>query len=76
MKFSHRNAAQTFQRFMDGVLWGMPWVVVYIDNILVASKDHAEHAETLHQLFARLQHYGLKIHHSKCVLRKNHLELL
>ena len=39
MPFGLRNAAQTFQRLMDEVLHGLPYVYTYIDDTLVASKD-------------------------------------
>lgn len=35
MPFGLRNAAQSFQRIMDEVLRGLPFVFVYIDDVLV-----------------------------------------
>ncbi|WP_407810231.1 reverse transcriptase family protein, partial [Staphylococcus aureus] len=43
MSFGLRNAAQTFQRFMHTVLRGLEFCYVYIDDILVASKNEEEH---------------------------------
>ena len=37
MSFGLRNAAQTFQRFIDEVLRGLDFIYVYLDDILVAS---------------------------------------
>lgn len=37
MPFGLRNAAQTFQRFIDHVLQGLDFVYAYIDDILIAS---------------------------------------
>ena len=37
MPFGLKNAAQTFQRFMDQVLHGLNFVFDYLDDILVAS---------------------------------------
>lgn len=76
MNLGLRNAAKTFQRFMDRVLRDMPWAVVYIDDILVASRDVQEHEEHLHLLFTCLQQFGLKVHHSKCVLGAHQLDFL
>ena len=39
MPFGLRNAAQTYQRFIDKVLRGLPIVYAYIDDMLVASDD-------------------------------------
>ena len=39
MPFGLRNAAQSFQRFMDEVTRGLPFVFTYIDDLLIASGD-------------------------------------
>jgi len=51
MSFGLRNVAQTFQRFMDGVLSGLDFCYTYIDDILVASSSPEEHYEQLKILF-------------------------
>ena len=43
MPFGLHNAARTFQRLMDEVLRGLPYVYAYIDDILVASMDEDSH---------------------------------
>ena len=43
MPFGLRNAAQTFQRFIDQVLRGLPFAYAYIDDILIASSSQEEH---------------------------------
>ena len=76
MNFGLRNAAQTFQRFMDKVVLGLDFVVVYIDDILVASSSHQQHKCHLRQLLTRLQEYGLKIHPAKCVFGISSMDFL
>lgn len=49
MSFSLRNAAQTFQQFLDHVLHGLNFVYAYIDDVLVASKDFDSHLDHLRQ---------------------------
>lgn len=66
MPFGLRNAAQTFQRFVNQVCLGLNFVFAYIDDLLVASKSPEEHMDHLNQLFARLEYYGLNIHPAKC----------
>ena len=56
MTFGLRNAAQTFQRFMDRVTAGLDFCFTYIDDILIASQDETQHKEHLKILFDRLQH--------------------
>lgn len=68
MSFGLRNAGQTFQRFIDEVVRNLDFCFAYIDDILVYSKNHAEHAEHLHILFERLQKYGVVVNPAKCVL--------
>jgi hypothetical protein len=46
MPFGLKNAAQTFQHLMDKLFPNLPFVYVYLDNILIASKDHTEHMRT------------------------------
>ena len=76
MNFGLRNAAQTFQRFMDKVVRGLDFVVVYIDDVLVASPSHARHQDHLRLLFTRLQEHGLKIHPTKCVFGAESVDFL
>nr|VZI15659.1 unnamed protein product [Spirometra erinaceieuropaei] len=64
--FGLRNATQTFQRFIDQVLRGLDFVYAYIDDLLVASSDAAEHELHLRQLFERLDSFGVVINVAKC----------
>ena len=65
MPFGLRNAAQTFQRFIDEVLRGLPFCFAYIDDLLIASPDEASHRQHLEQVFSRLQDYGVQINVDK-----------
>ena len=76
MPFGLRNAAQSFQRFIDAVLHGLPFAYAYLDDILVASPDAASHADHLRQVLQRLQSHGLVINPSKCVFGEAQLQFL
>ena len=76
MPFGLRNAAQTFQRFMDEVTRGLDFVYVYIDDILIASTNALEHEVHLRLLFDRFRQYGVIINPSKCVFSVSSLEFL
>ncbi|BHF83514.1 hypothetical protein SprV_0902665700 [Sparganum proliferum] len=76
MPFGLRNASQTFQRFIDRVLRGLPFVYAYIDDVLVASRDVEEHLQHLTLLFGRFQQFGVTLHPFKCVLGATSLEFL
>ena len=76
MLFGFRNAAQTFQRFIDAVIRGLPFVYAYIDDLLVASSSEEEHMRHLHKLFQRLMQYGEVIKHRKCKFGATSLSFL
>ena len=76
MPFGLRNASQTFQRFMDEVMRGVPNIFVYIDDILIASANQEEHEKHLRTVFQRLDNFGIKIHPDKCVIAVPELEFL
>lgn len=76
MTFGLRNAAQTFQRFMHQVLHGLDFCFVYLDDVLVASKDEKEHFIHLKILFQRLNDYGVVINVNKCVFGQQELSFL
>ena len=66
MPFGLKNAAQAFQRFMDTVCQALEFAFVYVDDVLVASRNATEHKAHLRQLFQRLQEHGLVINVVKC----------
>lgn len=39
MPFGLRNSAQTFQRFINEVFFGIDFVFTYIDDVLIASEN-------------------------------------
>ena len=61
MPFGLRNAAQTFQRFMDEVFRGLDFCYVYIDDLLIASKSLEDHLVHLRLVFERLRKYSFPV---------------
>ena len=45
--FGLRNAGQTFQRMMDQIFGDLPFCFVYVDDILVFSKNFSSHVSHL-----------------------------
>ncbi|XP_063991150.1 uncharacterized protein LOC135169783 [Diachasmimorpha longicaudata] len=76
MSFGLRNAAQTFQRFIDEVLRDLDFSYAYIDDILIASETPEQHRYHLRTLFERLQSYGLLINPQKCVFGQPEVKFL
>lgn len=66
MPFGLKNAAQAFQRLMDTVCANLEFAFVYLDDILIASRNKTEHFNNLRELFKRLSKHGLIINPKKC----------
>ena len=76
MPYGLRNAAQTFQRFMNEVLRGVDCCFVYLDDILIASNTEEQHLKDLRTVFTRLEHYGIVINTAKCCFFKKEVNFL
>ena len=44
------------------------WRIIYLDDIVIFSKDHASHLIRLEAVFQKLEQAGLKLKPSKCEL--------
>ena len=59
MPFGLRNAAATFQRFIDHIFEGMPSAIAYVDDIIVFSKTPEDHIKDLNELLTRPRNFGV-----------------
>jgi Reverse transcriptase (RNA-dependent DNA polymerase) len=68
MPFGLRNGPATFQRFVDITLSGLTWKVclMYLDDIIVFSKDREQHMADLDTVLHRLYRAGLSLNLKKC----------
>lgn len=76
MTFGLRNAAQTFQRYIDQALRGLSFAFAYIDDIRIASRNEEEHLQHLRTVFERLSNFGLQINPEKSVFGQPEIEFL
>ena len=78
MPFGLRNAAQSFQRFMDQVLRGLDFCFAYVYDLLVFSSSPEEHLQSLSIVLKCLESHGLTINPgpNKCILGVPALEFL
>ena len=76
MPFGLKNAGMSFQRFMDRILGGLPFVLIYLDDILVASPDRATHKVHLRAVLQILRENGLVLNRSKCEFFRSEVEFL
>ena len=68
MPFGLSNAPATFQRLMQIVFRDdlLQTLIVYLDDIVVFSRDIGEHLTRLETVFRKLREHGLKIEPKKC----------
>lgn len=78
MPFGLCNAPATFQRTMDLVLLGLNFQVclVYLDDVIIFSRDPVQHLDRLEQVLKRLQGANLKLKPSKCHLLRRSVSFL
>ena len=76
MSFGFCNAPATFQRIMDRIFAGLDFVVIYLDDIIVCSKNEQEHLHHLQQVFSRLQEYNIKLRLEKCKFFQEEIKYL
>jgi hypothetical protein len=78
LPFGLCNAPSVFQRTMDKVLSGLigKTCLVYLDDIVIFSKNETEHAEHLQEVLDRLQAAGLTLKASKCSFGLTSVNLL
>lgn len=78
MPFGLCNAPGTFERLMETVLRGMQWerAVLYLDDIIIFSKDIPQHLERIEEVLQRLKDANLTLKPSKCHFFKKQVEFL
>ena len=78
MPFGLCNAGATFQRLMDLLMAGITYKIclVYLDDIIVFSRNLEQHLERCKIVFQRLRSAGLKLKVSKCNLVRDSVQFL
>jgi len=76
MPFGLTGAPSSFQRLIDKTLQGLPFVTIYLDDILVHSDSVETHAQHLKVVFQRIRDAGLTLRGSKCHIRLSSVRYL
>ncbi len=78
MPFGLKGARLTFQRTMNNISVDIlgNFVYIYLDDIIIASKDTMSRMETLKSVLKRLQDVGLKLKLTKCEFIKPRIKFL
>ena len=66
MPFGLSGPQSPFQRLMDMVLRGLPFITIYLDDILVHSANKELHSQHLQGVFKRLASAGVTLRGKKC----------
>ena len=66
LPFGVSSAPAVFQRIMDTILQGIPYVICYLNDILVTRTTEAEHLRSLREVLRRLQAHGVRLIKEKC----------
>ena len=69
MPFGLKNAPSVFQRFVNKIFADMvrtDKIVIYLDDIMIATKNIEEHFEILKEIFDRLVENNLELRLDKC----------
>ena len=79
MFFGLCNSPATFQRFMNDSFQDMiteGWLVIYMDDLLIASPDPETHAEQTHCILQRMTELDLHLKLKKCQFNVSEVEYL
>ena len=78
MPFRLTNTPATFQRLMETCLGdlNLHWCIIYLDDVVIFSKDLSSHLERLEAVFQKLEKAGLQLKPSKCELFQGQLAYL
>ena len=78
MPFGLCNAPATFQAYIHQALSGLldDFVVVYLDDILIFSKNEEEHIKHVQEVLERLRKHNLYAKLSKCQFHKKQVKFL
>ena len=78
MPFGLKNAGATFQKAMEVAFKRLidKFVLVYLDDITVYSKNVKDHLDHLRQVFLRCREFGVSLNPFKCVFATSQGKLL
>ena len=78
MPFGLKNAGATYQRATTTLLHDLihKEIEVYVDDMIVKSKDHEGHIPALWKFFERIQFYKLRLNLKKCTFGVTFRKLL
>lgn len=74
--FGINCAPEIFQKIMDEIFADFPQLVIYLDDILLATPDKASHDKILTKLMERLKELNFKLNESKCQFKADKVDFM
>ena len=74
--FGFKNIPSDFQQIMAKIFEDIPFFMVYIDDIVIASDSYADHLRHVRMVFQRLNQVNLRVNLDKCVFAQDKLIIL
>ena len=76
LQFGINNAPSEFQKHMEDTFREKQWALVFIDDILICSKNLQEHLKHLQMFYDLVFKHGLVLSQSKMEIGKTEMEFL
>ncbi len=76
LPYGIKSAPEIFQDIMSNLLKDVPCTHVFFDDILIATKDTAEHEQVLLRIFKILHENGMTLNLDKCIFNKSSVNFL
>ena len=76
LPFGVSSAPGIFQRAIDGLVKGIPYVAAYMDDILLTGETQEQHLANLTAVLERLKTAGVRLKKPKCVFMAKEVEYL
>ena len=76
LPFGVASAPALFQKLMDSVLQGIPYVGCYIDDIILKGVNDKDHLNTLSTVFQKLEGHGFRLKLAKCAFLQKSVDFL
>lgn len=76
MPFGLTAAPKTFQRLMERVVGHLPFVEVYLDDVVIYSYSEDKHSEHVEEVLKTLKKENLRVNKNKCQFMRREIDFL
>ena len=73
LSFGPAPAPAIFQKCVDNLVSGIPYVAAYLDDVIVTGRTKEEHLHNIKHVLAALTEYGMKLRLDKCEFFQQHV---